>query len=56
MEKKSGNVSKHCEALARVMDCICVHEYQDSKYGKGKRVMNPKKKGYQCTVCGRMYD
>lgn len=33
----------------------CVSEYQDKKYGKGKRVHNKKdgkEKEYTCTVCG----
>ena len=34
----------------------CKSEYQDEKYGKGKRVHNErgdKKKSPRCTVCGR---
>lgn len=41
-----------------IKTCIanCPHEYQDKKYGKGKRVHNLKKTGtgpqeYTCTVC-----
>jgi hypothetical protein len=41
-----------------VKTCIanCKHEYQDKKYGKGKRVHNLKKAStgsqeYTCTVC-----
>jgi hypothetical protein len=37
--------------------CTCENVYQDEKYGKGKRVMNPTSKltppTYRCTVCGR---
>jgi len=41
-----------------IKTCDCRHEYQDEKYGKGKRVFN---KGigskdqpiYRCTVCGQ---
>lgn len=31
------------------------HQFQDAKYGKGIRVVNPKVggKGYSCTVCGK---
>jgi len=37
-----------------VKACVCSHEYQDKKYGKGMRVHNPKKGGgSSCTVCGR---
>lgn len=36
-----------------IKPCDCKHEYQDNKYGKGKRVFNKtmKDKG-RCTVCG----
>jgi len=41
-----------------ILTCIakCKHEYQDKRYGKGKRVHNLKVKGtgtqeYTCTVC-----
>ena len=36
--------------------CSCKHEYQDKRYGEGKRVMNPTKNDkypYRCTVCGK---
>ena len=35
--------------------CICEHKFQDATYGEGKRVFNirPKKKSWECTVCGR---
>ena len=37
--------------------CACKHNYQDLKYGKGKRVHNKTEKGtgkvvWRCTVCG----
>lgn len=42
--------------------CDCKSSYQDSKYGKGLRVMNygskaspGKSEGYRCTVCGRSH-
>jgi len=38
-----------------IISCTCRHEYQDKKYGKGKRVCNPTRKQdgtiYRCTVC-----
>lgn len=38
----------------KVMRCTCKHEYQDRKYGKGKRVHNMKVDGkFVCTVCRR---
>ena len=42
-----------------IKTCTCNSEYQDKKYGKGKRVHNETTKGkgvsgviYRCTVCG----
>jgi len=38
-----------------IKKCSCAHEYQDSKYGKGKRVKNLCKDGkHRCTVCERV--
>jgi hypothetical protein len=44
-----------------ILSCKCKHEYQDKKYGIGRRVYNtiPPKKGisvetYRCTVCGNV--
>lgn len=38
-----------------IAPCSCNHEYQDKKYGPGKRVHNKKANGQQtCTVCGRV--
>ena len=39
-----------------VKSCTCKHEYQDEKYGPGKRLMNMKASAtgpqqYTCTVC-----
>lgn len=37
-----------------IFDCICVSDYQDRKYGIGKRVANPTRKSEgvaRCTVC-----
>ena len=47
--------------MSTVKNCECKkeHEYQDKKYGKGKRVVIPiphptikNKVEYRCTVCG----
>ncbi len=36
-----------------IKPCSCENEYQDTKYGKGMRLMNTKKDGnVRCTVCG----
>jgi len=42
----------------KVLVCDCENEWQDSHYGKGKRLHNPmvanhKLIGYRCTVCGK---
>lgn len=40
-------------APVKIVWCGCPHEYQDKKYGQGKRVHNlaVKKLVYRCTVC-----
>lgn len=42
------------------VNCSCVHEFQDKRYGKGVRIANPINKAikegrdaHRCTVCGR---
>jgi len=41
-----------------IKKCTCIHEYQDEKYGTGKRVHNAlasnsgHPRQYRCTVCG----
>jgi hypothetical protein len=43
--------------MVKVLFCSCEHDYQDKKYGKGKRVhnwgtsKNNKLGGWVCTVC-----
>ena len=46
-------------APTKVIYCACSHDFQDKKYGRGKRLANrcpgilrPK---YRCTVCGTTY-
>jgi len=41
---------------AKILSCTCDHDYQDKKYGKGRRVHNqvqsqPGNEKYRCTVC-----
>ena len=43
----------------KVIDCNCNHEYQDGRYGKGKRLANPTKtkdgkQRHRCTVCRKL--
>ena len=37
-----------------IKKCTCKHDFQDKKYGKGKRFHNVCAKAgeYRCTVCG----
>lgn len=36
----------------KILKCTCQHDYQDKRYGKGKRVHNRKADGtWTCTVC-----
>ena len=35
-----------------IRNCNCESDYQDKKYGKGKRVCNQGAKETRCTVCG----
>lgn len=41
----------------KILHCDCDTgngaKFQDIRYGKGKRVHNPNKNGYKCTVCGK---
>ena len=43
--------------MTKIKKCSCVNEFQDKRYGKGKRVFNSIGKagrsaeGYRCTVC-----
>jgi hypothetical protein len=38
-----------------VAKCMCKHEYQDKRYGLGRRLMNYTAKGEgRCTACGSL--
>lgn len=42
-----------CTCTPRPGDTTCAAAFQDARYGKGKRVMNPTAKDeVRCTVCG----
>lgn len=48
-----AKVSGHTGKSPRVMPCACKHEFQDSRYGSGKRLHNPRKSDkWACSVCG----
>ena len=40
---------------AKIFKCTCSHEFQDKRYGKGKRLFNycSKSDKWRCTVCKR---
>ena len=38
---------------AVIKPCDCKHEFQDSLYGKGKRVHTVGRKHIKCTVCAK---
>lgn len=47
--------------LTKILNCTCNHEFQDERYGKGRRVHNPLKVGakgqtpsFRCTVCEKV--
>ncbi len=42
--------------MTKIKNCDCIHEFQDKKYGKGKRVHNAcvKSGEYRCTVCQKV--
>ena len=45
------------QTTARIIKCNCEHEYQDERYGKGKRLHNQGGKEsnlWRCTVCSNV--
>lgn len=48
-----SSISRRTASDPKALDCVCSHEYQDKRFGKGKRLHNPTKDGYRCSVCGR---
>ncbi len=55
--KTKTNVS---ERQPEVRECVCIHPFQDNRYGRSMRLMNPCKiqnrPGFRCTVCGREHE
>ena len=46
-----------CEGdIVMIIHCDCKSDYQDDRYGKALRVMNPTKeeKAFRCTVCAKV--
>ena len=54
MAKQQAYESK---ATTKTVACSCNNEYQDKKYGTGKRVANYSRKHsvYRCTVCSKSH-
>ena len=50
--KSAPGVNTSSGKDTKILPCTCQHPYQDSRYGKGQRVFNPRKDGFTCTVCG----
>lgn len=54
MAKVQASTSRdHTKEQSKVLLCNCEHTFQDETYGKGRRLHNPFKNGFRCTVCGR---
>ena len=50
MKAQSQSYSgKSCKSF----ECVCASEFQDKRYGKNKRLHNPTKEGFRCTICKR---
>lgn len=51
----STSKAKTATPLGRtVIDrCVCVNEFQDSRYGRGNRAKNTGSRVLRCTSCGR---
>lgn len=51
---KPNSGGDHTKKESKVMECVCQSEFQDRRYGKGKRLHNPMKDNkWKCTCCGR---
>lgn len=37
-----------------IYSCTCKNEYQDKRYGFGRRVFNDAAKGWRCSVCSNV--
>lgn len=57
VQYKYMNVTKgknnHSAKTTEILECVCVSQFQDERYGKQKRVHNPTATGYKCTVCNK---
>lgn len=41
--------------MIKIINCDCPHEYQDKRYGKGRRAANTTEQGARCTVCAKTH-
>lgn len=57
--KPSTKVAGKGDAVIRKCGCepekYPAWKFQEDKYGKGMRVMNPNAKGFSCTICSKQY-
>ena len=51
----ANNTNDTPAITSNIRSCTCKNEYQDSLYGKGKRVFTVGIKAYSCTVCGNKH-
>ena len=51
----AATTNSSTKSSCKILPCTCNlgqgAEFQDRKYGIGKRVHNPTNKGYKCTIC-----
>ncbi len=53
-KKKIKKLQEAPKTSTKVLTCYCEHEFQDSQYGKMRRMCNAiANGGYRCTVCGK---
>lgn len=54
MAKEEVKETSSKKDSTKVIGCSCFNQYQDERYGAGRRLHNPGKDGkvHRCTVCG----
>jgi hypothetical protein len=54
-KKKMAKLNQAPQSSTKVFKCYCESEFQDDKYGKGKRLCNLTARDgiARCTVCGK---
>lgn len=54
MAKNDEVIGKNKMGPPKIIRCGCKHDHQDTVFGKFMRFFNWSKKGYRCTVCGKI--